>query len=71
MTSNFRQEIRYSYYRNDPVKYDLNFTTFCDSDPVSSIHETHVNVYHTKSGLYGYRTTLIECNHLQLMIQTI
>ena len=24
MTSNFRQEIRYSYYRNDPVKYDLN-----------------------------------------------
>ena len=23
-TSNFRQEIRYSYYRNDPVKYDLN-----------------------------------------------
>ena len=23
MTSNFRQEIRYSYYRNDPVKYDL------------------------------------------------
>ena len=24
-TSNFRQEIRYSYYRNDPVKYDLTF----------------------------------------------
>ena len=24
-TSNFRQEIRYSYYRNDPVKYDLNY----------------------------------------------
>ena len=22
-TSNFRQENRYSYYRNDPVKYDL------------------------------------------------
>ena len=22
-TSNFRQEIRYSHYRNDPVKYDL------------------------------------------------
>ena len=24
MTSIFRQENRYSYYRNDPVKYDLN-----------------------------------------------
>ena len=23
-TSNFRQEIRYSHYRNDPVEYDLN-----------------------------------------------
>ena len=23
-TSNFRQEIRYTHYRSDPVKYDLN-----------------------------------------------
>ena len=23
-TSNFRREIRKTYYRNDPVKYDLN-----------------------------------------------
>ena len=24
---NFRQEIRLSHYRNDPVKYDLGFNT--------------------------------------------
>ena len=71
MTSNFRQEIRYSYYRNDPVKYDLNSTTFCDSAPVSFIHETHLRVCHTKSGLYGYGTTLNYSYHLQLMIRTI
>ena len=36
MTSNFRQEIRYSYYRNDPVKYDLNFIHFIKPVPFLS-----------------------------------
>ena len=40
MTSNFRQEIRYSYYRNDPVKYDLNFTTFSQMYPMVCIEKT-------------------------------
>ena len=26
---NFRQEIRQSHYRNDPVKYDLGKLVFC------------------------------------------
>ena len=32
-TSNFRREIRKTYYRNDPVKYDLDFYTQEDSIP--------------------------------------
>ena len=28
---NFRQEIRQSHYRNDPVKYDLNLTMYLPS----------------------------------------
>ena len=42
MTSNFRQEIRYSYYRNDPVKYDLNFTTFFHLAPLILIPTIHL-----------------------------
>ena len=37
MTSNFRQEIRYSYYRNDPVKYDLNFPIVYQMQPLIRI----------------------------------
>ena len=43
MTSNFRQEIRYSYYRNDPVKYDLNFTTSLNLSHYLSIHQNHLS----------------------------
>ena len=48
MTSNFRQEIRYSYYRNDPVKYDLNFTTFWNQAPLISGHIIHLISEHQK-----------------------
>ena len=40
MTSNFRQEIRYSYYRNDPVKYDLNNIIDQETTPLISDHTT-------------------------------
>ena len=48
MTSNFRQEIRYSYYRNDPVKYDLNFTTSLNITYDLSIHQKHLSFQQKK-----------------------
>merc|ERR1711884_516227 len=59
-TSNFRQEIRYSYYRNDPVKYDLNFNSVRNSSlhrDFQTIHKifhpvspfpSFINVYRSK-----------------------
>ena len=42
---NFRQEIRQSHYRNDPVKYDLNLTLNLPSLVTSSCKAWHLNVH--------------------------
>ena len=44
MTSNFRQEIRYSYYRNDPVKYDLNSKFISYLAVLISKHEKYLSL---------------------------
>ena len=60
-SSNFRQEIRQSYYRNDPVKYDLrelvsriNIRTRQRDD--SSV-ETNVLWFWDRIEIYSFKTT--------------
>ena len=38
-TSNFRREIRKTYYRNDPVKYDLDFCHLLNPSYVHALSE--------------------------------
>ena len=58
MTSNFRQEIRYSYYRNDPVKYDLNFQTITPLPPVEESQQ-FTSVLYDESGVYWTHEVII------------
>ena len=52
---NFRQEIRQSHYRNDPVKYDLNSTL--PKPPIWKIQNQHESWWKKSKGCWvGFHT---------------